>query len=63
LLDRALFGASKQRPEYPRQRRPVVAAGALGARWRLAAADLGMREREGECVGGRGRAPALGYGG
>jgi hypothetical protein len=32
LLDRALSGASKQRPEYPRQRRPVVAAGALGAR-------------------------------
>jgi hypothetical protein len=32
LLDWALAGASKRRPEYPRQRRPVVAAGALGAR-------------------------------
>jgi hypothetical protein len=32
LLDRALSEASKQRSEYPRQRRPVVAAGALGSR-------------------------------
>jgi hypothetical protein len=32
LLDRALVGASKRRLEYPRQRRPVMAAGALGAR-------------------------------
>jgi hypothetical protein len=32
----------------PRQRRLVVAAGALGARWRPAAADLGTRERERE---------------
>jgi hypothetical protein len=32
LLDQALSGASKRRLEYPRQRRPVVAVGALGAR-------------------------------
>jgi hypothetical protein len=32
LLDRALAGPSKRRPEYPRQRRPVMAVGALGAR-------------------------------